>query len=170
MKLLTALLLLLSTPLLLAQGSTDDKFDDNPDHRRFWQAALPGGEYVVALDRISSISKHQYILDGTLLVTEVTIDTNGNSLTRIYHITPVGDDSTVGTTTKIIERGNELLDQAGQRTGTNLQDMVHKKYPLTTHSKSIEYRVSELATLDALFSSIDKSWKSGKGRKFTVNE
>lgn len=172
MKHIPFLLFLLSSSLLLAQdsGSSQNPYDDTIDHRRFWQASLPGGQYIVALDRISSISKHQYVLDGTLVVTEVTIDTNGNSLVRIYQITPVGEDSAVGTATKILERGDELLDMAGQRTGTNLQDMVHKKYPVTTHSKAVEYRVSEVDTLDALFASVDKAWKSGKGRKFTVNE
>jgi hypothetical protein len=48
--------------------------------------------------------------------------------------------------------------------------MVHKQYPTTTHSKTIEYRVNDLGTLGALHNSARTAWTSGKGRKFTVNE
>ena len=185
MKLVITFFLLALVPLAQAQQSTtqpqsqeqpnsgdtnsgEQPFEDQEDHRRFWQASLPGGEFVVALDRISSISKHQYLLDGSLIITEVTIDTVGNALTRIYQITPASEYSNLSTAQKIVERGNDLLDRAGQRTGTDLQTMVQKKYPVTTHSKSVEYRVADLGTLDALFGSVNRAWKTGKGRKFRV--
>ena len=49
----------------------NDRVEDalDPSHRRFWQASLPGGHYMVALDRISNISMHEYVLDGTWLST-----------------------------------------------------------------------------------------------------
>ena len=50
-----------------------------------WQATLPGGEYAVSTDRITSVSRHSYLLDGTLLVDEVTIDTTGVSLHKRGH-------------------------------------------------------------------------------------
>ena len=59
-----------------------------PDPREFWQADLPGGSYTVALDQITSISKHSYIIDGNISVTEVVIDTSGNALTRFYYLEP----------------------------------------------------------------------------------
>ncbi len=182
MKLLLTLLLAVSAPFAVAQQNTNQNtnkntedsseksYIDEEDHRRFWQASFPGGEFVVALDRISSISKHEYVLDGNLLVTEVSIDTNGNALTRIYQITPVAERSNLATAQKMVERGTELLDQVGQRTGNDFQSMVQKKYPLTTHSKSIEYRVADIGTLNAIFSSINKAWQSGKGRKFRMKK
>jgi hypothetical protein len=48
--------------------------------------------------------------------------------------------------------------------------MVHKQYPTTTHSKTVEFRVKDLGTLNALVSSARTAWMSGKGRKFVVNE
>ena len=48
--------------------------------------------------------------------------------------------------------------------------MVHKQYPITTHSKIIEFRVKDLGTLDALLGSVRTAWINGKGRKFVVNE
>ena len=48
--------------------------------------------------------------------------------------------------------------------------MVQKQYPTTTHAKTIEFRVKDLGTLDALLGSAKGAWISGKGRKFVVNE
>ncbi len=76
-----------------AMAQNSDKTSETTGPKRFWQSSLPGGDYVVALDRISSISKHSYIIDGNLRVTEVVIDTNGNSLARFYYIIPVSEDA-----------------------------------------------------------------------------
>ena len=64
--------------------------EDSPQSNRFWQATLPGGHYMVALDRISSVSRHRYVLlDGSAIVDEVTIDALGQALARFYYIAPV---------------------------------------------------------------------------------
>ena len=179
----SALTLLLSAASGLAQGtptskggqSTNATENNSPykdgvdaDHKRFWQASLPGGTYMVALDRIASISKHEYLLDGTLIITEVNIDTVGNSLVRIYQITPAAERSNLATPQRIVERGKELLEHAGQRTGTDPNSMVHKKYPVTTHTRTIEFRVEDLGTLDALYKSVHKAWRDGRGRRFVA--
>ena len=53
------------------------------------------------------------------------------------------------------------------RAGTSAQDMVVKKYPDTTHAKSIEYRVLSEAELTSLYGSARTAWESGRGRQFT---
>lgn len=45
--------------------------------------------------------------------------------------------------------------------------MVVKKYPLTTHSKTIEYRLLSEQQLGALYGSAKTAWVTGKGRVFT---
>jgi hypothetical protein len=45
--------------------------------------------------------------------------------------------------------------------------MVMKKYPLTTHTKTIEYRLLSEAQLSALYQSAKTAWMTGKGRVFT---
>lgn len=184
MKTILCLLLLTTAPFALAQqgqptqggnkqnaqGEEEKPYsDDSNPHKRFWRASLPGGSYMVALDRIASVSKHEYLLDGNLIVTEVNIDTVGNSAVRIYQITPAASKSGLGTAQRLVERGTELLDKAGQRTGTDPNSAVHKTYPLTTHTKTIEFRVKNVATLNALLSSVSKAWVDGKGRHFKVN-
>ena len=180
MKLLFILSLLLLPVLALAQDTTnpnststgqDDKlFKDSLGEKGFWQGSLPGGSYAVALSRITSISKHEYLLDGNLIVTEVTIDTIGSTTLRVYQLTPAAQYGTLATGRKIVERGKDLLDRAGQRTGADIANMVQKQYPTTTHAKTIEFRVKDLGTLDALLGSAKGAWISGKGRKFVVNE
>ena len=144
--------------------SSNSNSEDGP--KRFWQATLPGGHYMVAIDRIASISQQTYLLDGGIVVHEVNVDTNGQALARFYYLEPPKTSSS--TASQIAERGRELVNEAGQRTGTNVQDMVMKKYPETTHAKCVEYRLKDEKELDALYKSLRETWESGKGRKFTV--
>lgn len=148
------------------KNNTSDTEEAAP--RRFWQANLPGGSYIVALDRISSISKHNYILNGNLRVTEVVIDTNGNSLARFYYIIPVSEDAGSNAAARLTTRGKELLDRVGERTGVNANTAVAKQYPNTTHAKTVEFRISDEGNLDRLFNSARTAWFKSRGRKFTI--
>ena len=159
-----------ANPNSTATGQDGKPFNDSLAEKGFWQGSLPGGSYLVALSRITSISKHEYLLDGNLVITEVTIDTLGATTLRVYQITPAAQYGSLTTGRKIVERGKDLLDRAGQRTGADVANMVHKQYPATTHAKTIEFRVKDLGTLEALLSSARTAWISGKGRKFAVNE
>ncbi|HCQ33176.1 MAG TPA: hypothetical protein DIV54_06720 [Verrucomicrobiales bacterium] len=151
-------------------GNDDKPFNESTGEKGFWQGSLPGGSYVVALSRIAAISKHEYLLDGNLIVTEVNIDTIGSTTMRVYQITPAAQYGTLAAGRKIVERGKDLLDRAGQRTGVDIENMVQKQYPTTTHARTVEFRVKDLGTLNALLSSAQGAWLSGKGRKFVVNE
>ncbi len=137
--------------------------------RGIWQASLPGGEYAVSTDKITSVSRHSYLLDGALVVDEVTVDTIGQALARFYFITPVGaQGSAGGTASAAIERGKGILDSVGQRTGADLENMVIKKYPVTTHAKTIEYRIATQQELTNLFESAKQAWQSGQGGTFSA--
>lgn len=136
---------------------------------RFWQCNINGGEVMVAVDRIGAISKTQYLLDGGLLCTEVTIDTlGGQSLTRIYHVVPATEAVATNAATKIVDRAKEVLDNTSARAGTKLHELVQKSYPTTTHAHTVEFRVMQLQDLEALYASLKATWTSGKGRTFTI--
>ena len=151
--------------------------------RRFWQATLPGGQYMVALDRITSISQQTYLLDGHLVdkegfgirvgfefgavvVHEIDVDTVGQALARFYFLEPVKSPSSAAN--QILERGREIVEKESERSGTDVATMVVKKYPDTTHAKCLEYRLERAEDLDALYKSLREAWESGKGRKFTL--
>ncbi|BCX46353.1 hypothetical protein HAHE_02610 [Haloferula helveola] len=146
----------------------NENIKDEEDRRRFWQASLSGGHYMVALDRICNISMHQYVLDGSLIVNEVTIDTTGRALARFYHIQPVTDAMGSDGLGAVVDRGRDLIERVGQRAGTEVHNMAQKKYPDTTHAGTIEYRILDLRDLDALYGSVKKAWETGKGRRLTI--
>jgi hypothetical protein len=150
------------------EDDEESSAEETDDNRRFWQAGVPGGHYMVALDRIASISMHQYVLDGQLLVNEMVIDTNGRSLARFYHVTTVAEGSNSATARKVVERGQELLDRAGQRAGTNAHNLAQKNYPTTSHAGMVEYRILDLRDLDALHRSVKSAWETGRGRRITL--
>ena len=146
----------------------DEKESSDKEGRRgYWEANLAGGNYLVALGRISSVSRHKYVLDGALIVEEVTVDTTGQALARLYFITPITAGGPGAAASQVAERARALVDGAARRAGSNVQDMVVKKYPLTTHSKSIEYRLLSQAQLNTLYQSVKTAWVTGKGRVFT---
>lgn len=149
-------------------GTTKNNTAETTGPRRFWQASLPGGSYIVALDRITSISKHTYVIGGSLRVTEVVIDTSGNALARFYYIIPVSEDSNSNIGSGITTRTKELIDKVGERTGVNGNTIVEKQYPTTTHAKTVEFRISDEGNLDKLYNSARKTWISGKGVKFRI--
>ena len=148
------------------------KTDDAPQSNRFWQASIGGGHYMVALERISAISRHKYVLDGAVIVDEVTVDALGQALARFYFITPITaatSGSGVGNTaSRLVDRGQTLIEGAAQKAGTDVHQMVIKKFPETTHAHTIEYRVLSEQELTGLYTSIRTAWESGRGRSFTV--
>lgn len=149
-----------------------DEKQDVPQNNRFWQASVGGGHYMVALDRISAISRHKYVLNGNLVVDEVTVDSTGNALVRFYFISPItdamGGTNTGAAASRIVDRGRELIDKAAGTAGTDAHNMVVKNYPDTTHAHTIEYRVHSEQEIGALYGSVRTAWESGRGRKFTV--
>ncbi len=146
----------------------ESKAEESDANRRFWQASVPGGHYMVALGSISAISMHQYVLDAQLLVTEMVIDTNGRSLARFYYVTSVAEESGSGTAARVVGKGRELLERAGQRAGSNALDLAQKNYPTTSHAGMVEYRMLDLRDLNAIYKSVQSAWETGKGRKITV--
>lgn len=144
---------------------------DSVSNNRFWQANVSGGSYMVALDRISAISRHQYVLDGTLIVDEVSVDALGQALVRFYFIKPITDgmgNSAGAAAGRLVERGRGILENAAQTAGTDVHNMVVKKFPETTHARQIEYRVLSEQELTGLYNSVRTAWETGRGRRFAI--
>lgn len=143
--------------------------DVTTKNKRFWEASVPGGNYMVALDRISAVSKHSYIVSKSLIVHEVNIQTTGAGLVRFYAFDAVGAKSDANMAKNLISRGKELIEQGGSRAGIDTNTTVEKEYPLTTHTHTIEYRLFDEDDLNGLYNSIRRAWREGRGRKFTIN-
>ncbi len=140
--------------------------DEVPNRLQFWQASLTGGHYMVALDKIVSVSRHKYLLDAALIVDEVTVDTQGEALVRFYFITPITDKAPGSIVSAAADRSKELAEGLSQKVAAGAQNMVMKKYPETTHAKTIEYRLLDEKNLTALYASVQNAWVTGRGRHF----
>lgn len=150
------------------QAEPPENIEDGPNRKRRWEANLPGGRYSVNLGNITSLSEHTYVLDGTLIVTEVTIDTTGNSLARFYYIEPVTEQTKLDVLKRIQSRTTGLQERARDRTGMSFDEMAQKNYPHSTHAHTVEFRVLSRAELGALYGSVHRAWDEGKGRTFSV--
>ena len=148
--------------------ATLEGVNDDENRKRRWECSLPGGEYSVNLGAITSVSKHSYVLDGTLLVTEATVDTTGTALARFYYIEPITKDTTFNALARIQKRAEELRNRGQSRTGTKADEMAQKSYPTTTHARTIEFRIMNEVELNALYRSLYQAWTSGKGRTFRI--
>jgi hypothetical protein len=150
-----------------ATDKTKDRESAGP--QRFWQANLPGGSYMVALDRITAVSRHSYaVVEAGMMVDEVVVDTVGQSLARFYFVRPLTEGVNNNAVNNLTERAKELLDYGGQRAGTDVHKMVVKKYPEGNYARTVEYRLLSAEELGALFGSVRNAWESGRGRTFTI--
>jgi hypothetical protein len=139
-----------------------------PNQLPLWRCKLPGGAYQVALRSIVAISSHEYVVDGAARVTEVNIDTQGTLVCRFYYLEPNLPNSPVGGGEDLKAKGRELLNEAGARTGQDAWKKVVKSYPVTTHARTVEYRLQSKEQLQALFGSIETAWRTGKGADFAA--
>lgn len=130
----------------------------------FWEIVLDGGRFTVRLDTISSVSQHQYIVDGAR-VYEVTVDTTGSQAARFYYLEPMTDGGPLTIAKTALDRAKEVAQGVTERTGTtDVWDQVIKTYPDTTHARTAEYRLQNRAVLTQIYNHVHKVWAQERGR------
>ena len=158
------------SPCVFSQN--DNTQNNSPSEQipsRFWKATLPGGEYMVALNSISSIAKHTYIVDGAARVFEVTVADKSSAIARFYFIEPVTDSSPINAGQVVLDRLKSVTKEASERLGAgDVWDQVIKNYPSSTHAKTVEFRLSVKSNIDSIYSSIARAWERGRGENFKV--
>jgi hypothetical protein len=128
---------------------------------------MPGGDYLVSLSAITSLSQHEYLVEGAGKVSEVNISTLGSALARFYFLEPVVPQAPGGVGQSGIDLIKEKAEEAVGRAGASeLLTKVVKSYPVATHAHTIEYRVANKETLARLFKSAERAWTLGKGETF----
>ncbi len=164
---ITGLLILSQSAFAQNRNNNSTNTDVSSSNKRFWEANLPGGNYMVALDRISAINTHSYYIEG-LLVHEVNIQINGAGLVRFYAFEVIGENNKSNIATNITKRAKELINQNGKRVGVDTNTSVHKEYAVTTHSLTVEYRLFDKGDIDGLYNSLKRAWRENRGRSFTI--
>jgi len=164
MRLLAFFIFLATSSILMSQEPTPPP--DSAPNLPVWRAEMPGGIYVVALSTITTISSHEYVLDATARVTEVTIGTIGNLVARFYYIEPATPAIPGGLGQSAVTFLQDKAVEAADRLGADVWKKVVKNYPATTHAHTIEYRVESKAVLQKLQQSVESAWMRGKGATF----
>ena len=155
--------------LMSLAGVAAQEPSPTPDQLRrgIWRADLTGGVYIVRLSAITSVSRHEYVVDGAARVTEVNIATSGSELARFYFIEPNTPKSPVAAGQRALNVVEGKAKEVSARVESDdLREKVVKSYPTTTHAHTVEYRIADRETLIKLFKSIEDSWLSERSGSF----
>jgi len=160
---------------LFAQNQGGSGNTESPGLQGFWEIELSGGRFVARLDKITSVSQHEYLIDGAIKVYECTVDTDGPQVARFYYIEPVTDNSSLTTGSATINRLKGIANKVTNKTGMGEVDtIVTKHYPETTHAKTSEYRLKHKETVSQIYDHCHRVWAEERGRgkanKLTIKE
>ena len=148
---------------LRAQTPTPDGVQ--PGINGFWEVVTSGGRFVARLDQITSVSEQEYLIDGAVRVFECTVDTEGGQTARFYYLEPITDSSSITTGSATVERLKGIANQISNKAGAgDIDAIVTKHYPDTTHAKTSEYRVKNKATISQIYDHVRKVWAEERGK------
>ncbi len=145
-------------------GLGDTKAGESSSSPQFWTCIVsnPGAAVtMVKLSTITSVSKQTYMLDNSIQMREVTIDTLGNNTIRFYCTSSTRANnmaSRVSTARGLVDKYTE----GGTR-------YPGKKYPEGTHSHNVEYQVNSPSTLDQIYDSVANAWQKNRGCTLRVD-
>jgi hypothetical protein len=163
MKRLFLLAFLLASGPAFGQQPTPD--GAQPGINGFWEVITSSGRFVARIDQIASVSQHEYVIDGMARVFECTVDTDGGQTARFYYIEPVTENSSITSGSATLERLRDVANRASDKLGTGDVDaLVTKHYPDTTHAKTSEYRMQNKQTIGQIYDHVRKVWAEEKGR------
>ena len=128
---------------------------------------MHGGNYQVLINKIASISKHEYISDGVARVVEVTIATDSSVAARFYFLEPADLAGPLSIAQNAQSRMREIAEKGISRSGqTENMATVKKSYPTTTHAHTVEYQLVSEGALESLYRNLSRTMESGRGRVF----
>ena len=135
----------------------------------FWRCELPGGVFVVSLPAVTSVSTHEYVVDGAARVTELTVDTTGQVVARFYYIEPLLAQTPGGVGQTLVDRAQQRVSDAAERAGVEeVWKKVVKNYPSTTHARTVEYRLESMEQLTRLQKSLENAWRANQETQIKV--
>ena len=162
-----AVTLALGASSLSAQTTPPAPADQNSPLRA-WEASFIRGHYLVWLNAISSVSKHEYVADAAARVVEVNIATNSSVEARFYYleaVTAENKSGVAGATQAILDRARQAASSVAERVAPGSSDMrVIKNYPASTHAHTIEFVLDDEEKLNSLYASLLQAVKTGRGR------
>ena len=113
----------------------------------------------MAVRSIVAVSSHEYIVDAAARVVEVNVDTAGSLLARFYFIEPNTPAPASSLAAGALDKAQQLLATATEKTGIDVWKKVVKNYPTTTHARTVEYRVQSREELNKIFEAADEAFR-----------
>jgi len=166
--LLAASLLAFSAPLHAQQQQGDPPPRRVKNAIALFSCTTPGGVYKVAVRAITSVSTHEYMVEGTR-VTELNIDSQGQSQVRFYYLEILPTEAPHGIAQGLLDKANEAVKGATEKAGAgDVWKKVVKSYPTSTHAHTIEYRLAEKADLMKIFEAADQAFTRQQEVEITV--
>ena len=157
-------------PNTTAPANNNGRVNDAENRLGFWDAILPGGNFTIALGKISCVAVHEFNTTGGR-VTEVNVDTDGSMCARFYFMEPLKIGGAFSGTEVVKERLNDVADTVADRTGSDkVWKKVQKDYPIATHAHTVEFRLQFKEDLYTIHTSVKSAWMSGKGRTIKITE
>ncbi len=169
-----------------SQGSgSENESSESEGTAGFWEIEVASmttdtegitkNRFTARLDHISSVSQHDYVIDGTVKVYECTVDTTGGMTARFYYIEPVTAGSSVSAGSAAYNQLRNVANKVTKKTsGMDMDVIVTKNYPTTTHAKTAEYRLKYKDTISKIYEHAHRVWAEergrGKGNKLTIRE
>lgn len=144
-----------------------------PSRIPIWECKLPTGVFSVDVRTVSSISMHEYIVDGGLKITEVTVSPLGSAIARFYYAEPMTASAPGGIGQSVLDQMQQKLKEGADRiAGTSgneaLLYQVIKKYPEATHAHTVEFRLKSKDQAHKIYESAFNAWRQSKPAKLTV--
>ena len=127
---------------------------------------------VLAASSIVSIAKHRFLLNGSLPVDEVTIDTVGNSTLRFYCVENNGDSPTAPPSSPgagAQQVGRKISSSLNKKITDGQEALPSIQFPNGVYAHTIEYQVSSPGALDKLFAGALAVWEASAERITNVN-
>ena len=156
------------TVVLLAQAPVRQSVDGVI--RPFWKCNLPGGTYLLPLDRISNVSTHEYVVQGAGRVWEMIVSDDSSSIARFYYMESASRlKDPVVTGESGLKYTEAALEKAAKATQTEeVWKRVVKEYPHATHAHTVEYRLEDIKTMHLLFDHLTGCWTYGRPGEINV--
>ncbi len=135
-----------------------------------WDCSLPSGNYLVALDNISSVSMQSYLVKEApgLRVWEVDVAEKGSVVARFYAIEAVQTPGGVGQAA--LDRSTGSAGAIAEKGGVEKVWQSVTKDSSSTHAHTIDFRIDTVANLDQLHLSARDTWQSGKSGTFSLSQ
>lgn len=139
--------------------------------RQYWRCTTPGGTYVAPLDRISSVSTHEFLIQGGGRVWELAVSDGSSVVARYYYMEPVTSLAGVKEADEAYREAEKEADAAVRGAGAESPwRKVVKLFPQTTHAHTVEYRLPNREALDRIFSHVTECLAANRSGTLTISD